>query len=473
MAYNQTKMRQYILKKRILHRPKLFTLGLILILQLISLLCISIEYKKSLLCINDTYDIFGNILYPKSAYNSLLGYTNGNSCHCYYIMSFLVITKMIYASIINENKTRTLTEQYFYYFIKFFIINIYVLITNAIITFSIFPAANPEISSFEFPMAYANQYGNELYYNFPVVHVFLSIIIRSLIFSLMVVFPIILFSFNIKFAKTINLSLVIIDVLYFILSILSDNIYYFDFLTPYFNDFFSFIKLCILFCTIMLINSFYYIFSKNNFSHSFNFHLFIKFKKILSHNIAYPIVLFIIFSFFIGRILYLNYNFQNQEVVQVCRNAKFESNHMSISIQDTKVESGNLVYQEYNLKMNKHHISKTTYILLVDLSFSNSHNSKAYFDFSNCYIMIGQWFTNLDLDLFNTINPKMKGNYRLCLKPGSELNVVVPFEICYNPSDTRDYLSRAIKKKKKASLYIGKYPIKNVYDIDFYTSIEK
>ena len=87
--------------------------------------------------------------------------------------------------------------------------------------------------------------------------------------------------------------------------------------------------------------------------------------------------------------------------------------------------------------------------------------------------MIGQWFTNLDLDLFNTINPKMKGNYRLCLKPGSELNVVVPFEICYNPSDTRDYLSRAIKKKKKASLYIGKYPIKNVYYIDFYTSIEK
>lgn len=455
------------MKKKNIFNTNFFIIGLILILQFISLICIVLECKKNVLYINNLNDDFGNVMYPKSVYNSLLGYTDNSYLNQCYIISLLIFSKIIYANIIKK-QTNLIVKRYVQLFVLFLFINAFVLVSNVFFTFCVFPAAKPEISSFEFPMAYADQYGSSLYYNYPIIHIIISIIVKTFLLSAITIFPIIIYSMNLKVAKFVNIILAILEILWFVLSLISEKIHFYDFLIPYNNDYHSLVQIFIITCLIILINIIYFIFYKKHFFLSFNLNL----SK--GNNVHTKLCVTVMISLLlIVRIVYINYVFLDQKINEISKNDKFESNSMSFSIQDTNIKNGNNLYQEYNLKMSKKQKAKTVYVLLVDLSLSNNYNSKVYFDFSNCYIMIGQWFTNLDLDLFNSINPQMMGNYRLCLKPGSELNVIVPFEISYNQYDSNDYLSKIIKRKKFISFFVGKYPVKNKYDIDLNSLMQK
>ena len=412
-------------------------------------------------------DVFGNTVYPKSVFNSVIGYDGNDFPDSVFFLAisiFVFFDCFIYFGGKNrfiEDKIYYI-QKYIYMILKYFLISLFLFMTNLLATLCLIPMVTPEIASFDFPMSYTQQYGNELYYDMPLLHIILSIFFRSLIYSMTVTVPLILIFIKKKVAYCINIIIGILNLTYFILSIKCEAIKYFPFLIPFNNDYYSLKCLLIYFFVLLLCNIIFL--SKNR----------LYLKTAINKKVCFPrksIIVFMVLGmcliiFVLLRIVRLNDSFQNQETYVVHQSTAFDINETTIKIENVEILEQDNFYESYNIKIRKYQLNKTNKVVLAYFSLENNKNDKVYFDFSNCYLMINQWFTNLDMELFDKINPSMNGNVKVCLRETSKVNIVVPFLLTYDDLNDNDSLYYSLKHASSIFLYVGKYPIKYRYCIE-------
>ncbi|MBQ5988756.1 MAG: hypothetical protein IJL67_04600 [Oscillospiraceae bacterium] len=107
--------------------------------------------------------------------------------------------------------------------------------------------------------------------------------------------------------------------------------------------------------------------------------------------------------------------------------------------------------------------SDNTYAVMVEMKMMNENNEKTYLDFSSFYLSMGYWFSNMDIEVFKLINPIVKDNIRICMEPGAEADVMIPFFI-YFSNDKEDPVNKVITSESEVVLSVGLYPVKyNIY----------
>lgn len=406
-------------------------------------------------------DLFGNIPYPKSVYNSVIGYDGDETLSSILFVSVIVVSLLdfFHKKKVEENN-KSKTENYIDFTFKYFFICLFTLISNLVITLCVIPIAKPEIASFEFPMAYTGQFGNALYYKFPMLHIVFSVFFRSFIYSMTASLPLLLDSAKNKALGCINLLLIVLNVSYIIISLKLDEVMYFPFLIPS-NNFFYYLNYLVVYSLLLSLCNLAYIFKYKTEIYNICKNKISYINILFKNNIALILLAFVLILL---RIISLNNSFVNQKVCKLSGNNEFEINNTTIAVESVKLMSEEQIYQKYDIDLDNN--GKVNKILLANFSLKNNKSDKVYFDFSDCYLMIGQWFTNLDLELFNIINTSMNGNIRVCLREGSTVDLVVPFLLSYDDSNMNDSLYHSLFDAKRISLYIGKYPIKYQYDID-------
>lgn len=169
------------------------------------------------------------------------------------------------------------------------------------------------------------------------------------------------------------------------------------------------------------------------------------------------ILILIVILLVVIRIIYVNNTVANQVVNTINSGERFSYNGLELCIDSITLEKADENNDCWNIVKNR---ADNIYVVLAYFKLSNPTQEKQYFDFSSVCLSIDTWFSNMDIDIFKKINPIVKENIRVCLNPGSEASLVVPFCI-YFSNDKNDPMSHLLYSNRELRLSVGIYPIKN------------
>lgn len=180
---------------------------------------------------------------------------------------------------------------------------------------------------------------------------------------------------------------------------------------------------------------------------------------LIKNKIVYMIALLILTVVGI-RIYEVNSQYSHKIVRFKC-NDNITYNKTLLKVNDISLLSAEEFFDYYNISSDKSNKEYDNYgqdfsYLTYNIYLTNETLVPCYFDFEHFVLEMGDWFSWMNRDMFIEINKQMNNNYRVCIYPGIETNIVVPFLIYYGPEND-NFMFKELTEGK-ATLNLGVYP---------------
>ena len=177
---------------------KVYVISLVL-LQVISFLLVksNIEISNEKIMAIRSPDIWGNMIYPQSLYNSVLGFSE-NIIFTEILYSIMLLGMLLNGKLmVCDSKCDRVKYAFFNtkqlaVFVSGFFLAYITFTVNCLATSLFIPAINPEVMSLEFPTAYYGKICSAIYVKHPLILLLLYYLVMSVILGLVSTIPFLL-----------------------------------------------------------------------------------------------------------------------------------------------------------------------------------------------------------------------------------------------------------------------------------------